>query len=126
MHLVLHSESQIDKFCMLQVRSHAQKYFLKLEKSGTGEKVPPARAKRPSTKPYPVKGNTEDGSSASGQSTGLQTVSRPRRTERVSTRPSRQGFTAYDEEHALSPGPGSSTEEAALQTNEGKQLPLGV
>ena len=39
----------------LQVRSHAQKYFLKLEKAGNTEEVPPARAKRPSSKPYPMK-----------------------------------------------------------------------
>ena len=38
----------------MQVRSHAQKYFLKLEKTGGGAEVPPPRPKKPAAKPYPV------------------------------------------------------------------------
>jgi hypothetical protein len=30
----------------MKIRSHAQKYFLKVQKSGTGERIPPPRAKR--------------------------------------------------------------------------------
>lgn len=37
-----------------QVRSHAQKYFLKMEKEGHAKDVPPARPKKRATKPYPV------------------------------------------------------------------------
>ena len=37
-----------------QVRSHAQKYFLKLEKSGKASVVPPPRPKKRAAKPYPV------------------------------------------------------------------------
>ena len=37
-----------------QVRSHAQKYFLKLEKSGKANVVPPPRPKKRAAKPYPV------------------------------------------------------------------------
>jgi hypothetical protein len=38
-----------------QIRSHAQKYFLKVQKNGTGEHVPPPRPKRKSSLPYPQK-----------------------------------------------------------------------
>ncbi len=39
----------------MQIRSHAQKYFLKVQKNGTGERVPPPRPKRKSAQPYPQK-----------------------------------------------------------------------
>ena len=38
-----------------QIRSHAQKYFLKVQKNGTGEHIPPPRPKRKSAQPYPQK-----------------------------------------------------------------------
>ncbi|CAK0755916.1 hypothetical protein CVIRNUC_002411 [Coccomyxa viridis] len=37
-----------------QVRSHAQKFFLKLEKAGKADVVPPPRPKKRAAKPYPV------------------------------------------------------------------------
>jgi hypothetical protein len=38
-----------------QIRSHAQKYFLKVQKNGTGEHLPPPRPKRKAAHPYPQK-----------------------------------------------------------------------
>jgi hypothetical protein len=40
---------------ILQIRSHAQKYFLKVQKSGTSEHLPPPRPKRKAAHPYPQK-----------------------------------------------------------------------
>ena len=39
---------------LMQVRSHAQKFFLKLEKAGKADVVPPPRPKKRAAKPYPV------------------------------------------------------------------------
>lgn len=39
----------------MQIRSHAQKYFLKVQKSGSNERVPPPRPKRKAAHPYPQK-----------------------------------------------------------------------
>ncbi|XP_047956308.1 protein REVEILLE 6-like isoform X3 [Salvia hispanica] len=38
-----------------EIRSHAQKYFLKVQKNGTSEHVPPPRPKRKAAHPYPQK-----------------------------------------------------------------------
>ena len=48
---------------VLQIRSHAQKYFLKVQKNGTSEHVPPPRPKRKAAHPYPQKASKNGESS---------------------------------------------------------------
>uniref|UniRef100_A0A8R7QPX3 MYB-related protein n=2 Tax=Triticinae TaxID=1648030 RepID=A0A8R7QPX3_TRIUA len=42
------------------IRSHAQKYFLKVQKNGTSEHVPPPRPKRKAAHPYPQKASKNE------------------------------------------------------------------
>ena len=93
-------EGQIMSF--LQVRSHAQKYFLKLEKNGNTEEVPPARAKRPASKPYPIKNGTSEGRTQDAQGSLPPEGKRPRRTERPISKPLHTDFTLLEESPAIS------------------------
>lgn len=56
---------------VIQIRSHAQKYFLKMQKLGRFDCIPPPRPKRRSKKPYPKgskKRKTAAGKTAAGAS----------------------------------------------------------
>ncbi|EGG23275.1 myb domain-containing protein [Cavenderia fasciculata] len=44
---------------VIQIRSHAQKYFIKVQKNNTGERIPPPRPKRKSVQPYPQKAKSD-------------------------------------------------------------------
>ncbi|KAL0888753.1 hypothetical protein Bca101_012736 [Brassica carinata] len=63
-------EDFIGSKTVIQIRSHAQKYFLKVQKNGTLAHVPPPRPKRKAAHPYPQKASKNDVIESNGSTSG--------------------------------------------------------
>ncbi|KAG6777277.1 hypothetical protein POTOM_017094 [Populus tomentosa] len=91
---------------IIQIRSHAQKYFLKVQKSGTNEHLPPPRPKRKAAHPYPQKA-----------SKNAIVLSQPSEAFQSSSAPLEPGYALRPDSSSIPMNPIASAAVASSWTN---------
>ncbi|XP_024374226.1 protein REVEILLE 3 isoform X5 [Physcomitrium patens] len=120
-------EAFVGSKTVIQIRSHAQKYFLKVQKNGTGEHVPPPRPKRKSVQPYPQKApktaqvQVSDGLRTQAVQTESSYGTGSHKPPMTSTSPSISAWV----QHSVSPNPSISYDAPGIKS-EGEGVNLSA